>query len=98
MRTRQDRSNLHDWDFRSSLNTNERDLANIIINLQASSSIGSTYEQIKTELPSLPENELKSILGRFETRHLLQKTSFEGQIYYYAIDRGYITDEPFSEF
>jgi len=98
MRTRQDRSNLHDWDYRSSLTTNERDVANIIINLQATSSIGSTYEQIKNELPSLPEDELKSILGHFQARHLLQQTSIEGRTYYYAVDRGYITDEPISEF
>lgn len=98
MRTRQDRSNLHDWDYRSSLHTNERDVANIIINLQASSSIGSTFEQIKNELPSLQEDELKSILGHFQTRHLLHQTAIEGQIYYYAIDRGYLTDEPISEF
>lgn len=98
MRTRQDRSNLHDWEYRSLLNRNERDVANILINLQATSSIGSTFEQIKNELPSLPEDELKSILGRFQTRHLLQQTSIEGQSYYYAVDRGYITDEPISEF
>ncbi len=98
MRTRQDRSNLHDWDYRSSLNTNERDVANVIINLQANSSIGSTFEQIKNELPNLLEDELKSILGRFQSRHLIQQTSIESKTYYYAVDRGYITDEPISEF
>ena len=70
----------------------------MIVNRQATSSIGLTYEQIKDEIQSLTDDELKSILGRFLTRHLLQQTSIEGRTYYFAVDRGYIADEPISEF
>ena len=99
MKTRQDRSNLHDWEFRASLSSNERDVANALINLQATNTtMGSSFNQIKSEITSLTDDELKNILIQFHSRHLVQQLKYDEQIYYYAVDRGYITDEPMSEF
>ena len=99
MKTRQDRSNLHDWEFRASLSSNERDVANALINLQAiNTTMGSSFHQIKSELKSLTDDELKNILIQFQSRHLVQQLKYDEQIFYYAVDRGYITDEPMSEF
>ena len=99
MKTRQDRSNLHDWEFRASLNPSERDVANVLINLQAThTTMGSSFDQIKDELKTFSEDALKNILAQFQNRHLVQKLKYDDQIYYFAIDRGFITDEPISEF
>lgn len=99
MKTRQDRSNLHDWEFRSSLNEDERYVANVLIDLQdIHSTMGSSYDQIKGAIKSISEDALKSILMQFQNRHLVQQLEYNNQIYYYAIDHGYITDEPISEF
>ncbi len=99
MKTRQDRSNLHDWEYRASLNPTERDVANALINLQVThSTMGSSFDQLKGEIKTVPEDLLKNILIQFQNRHLVQQLKYDDQIYYYAVDRGFITDEPISEF
>lgn len=98
MQTRKDRANLLDWEYRAGLKTSERDVANVLISLQIqNTSMGSTFDQLHTELPNISKPELQNILDFFSNKKLLQKMEFNNQIYYYAIDRGFIADEPISE-
>lgn len=98
MQTRKDRANLHDWEYRADLKPTERDVANILITLQGqNNALGSTYDQISKELPNFSESQLQNILDSFVTKKLIRKMESDNQIYYYAIDRGFIADEPISE-
>ena len=98
MQSRKDRANLHDWEYRASLKPSERDVANVLITLQVqNTSMGSTLNQLQNELPNISEPELQNILDFFSSKKLLHKMEFNDQIYYYAIDRGFIADEPIGE-
>lgn len=95
LQTRLDKSNLHDWDYRSSLDPHKRDIANIIIKKQAEqSSLGVTVSDLHSELNYLAKEEIERALQFFENKKLISKMTSQNIIYYYAVDRGYITDEP----
>ena len=52
MRTRSDRSNLHDWEYRASLDPIKRDVANALVKLQSenATTLGITIDQLYSEI------------------------------------------------
>lgn len=92
-KARSDKSNLHDWEYRRNLNSDSRDIANTLIDLQSNNPAwGATLEEINKIIPS--KQDIESILRSFESIGLLRIMEYNNKIYYYALDRGFITEEP----
>lgn len=95
-RTNTDRSNLHDVEYRLQIkNPDKQNLANIIINLQMDNpSLGVKIKDIKSQAPNIDKEKVDSYLNEFIRDNLIRKYQVDNEIYYYAVDRGYIAEEP----
>ncbi|MHA2363075.1 MAG: hypothetical protein ACXAC7_03895 [Candidatus Hodarchaeales archaeon] len=93
-----DRSNLYDLSFRSSLDTISRDITNTLIEIQTQNpQWGCKLEEIQKELPDLKKNEIEAILASFIDRKLVKTMEYKKETYYFALDRGYLTEKPIGE-
>ena len=95
-RTNTDRSNLHDVEYRLQIkNSDKQNLANIIINLQMDNpSLGVKMKNIVSQASNIDEEKVDLYLNEFIRDNLIRKYQVDNETYYFAVDRGYIAEEP----
>ena len=94
-----DRSNLFDLSFRSSLDKRSRDIANTLIDIQVSNpQWGATINNLYKELPDMTKSDIERILLSFRDKKLVKTLEYKKSLYYFALDRSYLTEEPIGDF
>lgn len=92
-----DRSNLHDIEFRMGIkDDNRRNVAHSLIELQElNKSKGVSIQELRKNLADIEEPVIESILDQFIQDNLVNKyESKDGNAYYYALDRSFLSEEP----
>lgn len=88
-----DRSNLHDWTFKQTLDERGLRVANALIELQSKDPKGATIDAVTVEA-RLPKTVVVDQFKSFVARKLVIVTTIGDETYYFAPDRSYITEEP----
>ena len=97
LKTRADKSNLFDWEFRSNLDPKKLEVANSLLELQEhsnNSQYGVSFDELQMKTNNIAKHELNDILNNFIQRKLLKTMESNKKVYYFAIDRGFLSEEP----